>query len=170
MSDELLPAGYVRRAHGLKGSVVVRSLSDDPDRFRVGARFATDDAEHPWLTVIAAVPHHDGLLIAFDGITGRNEAEELRGTTLLIDRAARRDLDEDEFWPEDLVGLDVVDASGSPLGEVVDVVLGAAQDRVVVKTTDGGIVEVPLVAALAPEIDLEAGTIVVDPPEGLFVG
>jgi 16S rRNA processing protein RimM len=86
--------------------------------------------------------------------------------SFLIDPANRRDLDDDEFWPEQLVGLSVVDAGGTAYGDVVDIVTGAAQDRLRIQG-DVEIFEVPFVAAIVISIDVAGGVVVVDMPEGM---
>jgi 16S rRNA processing protein RimM len=165
-SDESIKIGYVRRAHGIKGAVVVRPLTDDLSRFAVGEVLDTDQGDLPTVTVDAVQQHKDGLLISFERIGDRNQSEALRGMSFLIDPANRRDLDEDEFWPEQLVGLRVVDAGGTAYGDVVDIVTGAAQDRLRIQG-DVEIFEVPFVAAIVISIDVAGGVVVVDMPEGM---
>jgi len=117
--------------------------------------------------VVEAQPHKEGLIVFLEGVADRTSAEALRGAALLIDRDERRQLGSDEFWPEDLVGLEVRDLAGADLGRVVDVIVTGVQDRLVVTCSDQQ-VEVPFVADLVPVVDVEAGYIVVDPPVGLF--
>jgi len=165
--DRIL-VGYVRRAHGIKGAVVVRPLTDDPDHRWVPGTIVMSDAEPPVAyTVISAGPHPAGILVRFEGVDDRNTAEAMRGTSFTIPVSERRDLEDGEYWPDDLVGCTVVDGSGATLGLVESVVLGAAQDRIAVRT-DHGLVEVPLVDAIVPSIDLEARTVTATPPPGLF--
>jgi 16S rRNA processing protein RimM len=116
------------------------------------------------LVVAAARPFRDrGLVVAFEGITGREAAEALRGTVLRLDEVP--ELGEGEYWPEDLIGLHARLPDGSPLGEVAAVVRGP-QDRLVIETASGSRVEVPFVSDLVS--DPEDGGIVIDPPAGLF--
>ena len=164
--NQSIKVGYVRRAHGIKGAVVVRPLTDDLSRFAVGEVLETDRGDRPTVTVDAVQRHQDGLLVSFEGIRDRNQSEALRGMSFLIDPANRRDLDDDEFWPEQLVGLSVVDAGGTAFGDVVDIVTGAAQDRLRVQG-DVEIFEVPFVAAIVTSIDVAGGVVVVDMPEGM---
>jgi 16S rRNA processing protein RimM len=160
-----IPVGYVVRAHGIKGDVLVRVLSDDPDRFVLGAVFECAGHDGP-LTVAGVRPHKTGLVLALEEVPDRTAAERLAKSTLTISAADRRLLEDGEFWPDDLVGLTAVTGDGVELGRVVDVVTGTAQDRLVVDTTGGQTVEVPFVTALVdPPGD---GSIVVRPPAGLF--
>ena len=163
-----ISVGYVRRAHGITGEVIVRDLTDNPRRFDVGQRFVTD--EHPTrsLVVRSRRSHNDGLLVGFGEVSDRNSAQGLQGVTLIISPADRRELEEGEYWPEDLHGLIAVTPGGEHLGTVTGVILGDAQDRLTVTTAAGEMVEVPFVEALVGEIHPSRGHVVVDPPEGLF--
>lgn len=166
MSEPRIVAGYIRRAHGIRGEVIVRSLSDDPDRFAVGKVLVTDEDPPRSLEITRSRSHSHGALLQFASIVDRTSAETLRGVSLTIEPAERRPLDDDEFWPDELVGFVLVDTSGVTVGTVTDVVLGDAQDRLVVLTADGATVEVPFVTAIVG--DIADGVIEVDPPEGLF--
>jgi 16S rRNA processing protein RimM len=160
--------GYVRRAHGISGAVVVRPLTDDPEhRWVPGAEVVSDAVPPAEFTVVEAIPYRDDLLVRFAEVADRTTAEALRGTSFTIDAEDRRDLDDGEFWVEDLVGCGVVDQDGESIGVIESVEFGAAQDRLAVRT-EAGRFEVPFVDAIVPEVDLERGIVVVTPPEGLF--
>ena len=167
-TDDLVTIGHVRRAHGLRGDVVVHSDSDHPERFVPGAVLYGDGDRSRPFEVARASSHSDGLLVGFAGVSDRDAAEAIRGMTLTIPLTERRSLDPDEFWLDDLIGVTAVDPAGAVLGIVTGVEFGAAQDRIVVTASDGSPVEVPFVAALVPDVSLESGRIVIDPPEGLF--
>ena len=162
----MVKVGYVRRAHGVRGAVVAQPLSDDPDRFDEGAQLATDNPSHPHLVIKTAQSHKDGLLVAFDNIDDRDEADALRGTSLFISADERRELSVDEFWPEQLEGLAVIGTDGQRYGIVIGVVDGDSQSRLQVEGR-AGVFEVPFVAALVPTVDLEAKRVIVDLPDGL---
>jgi 16S rRNA processing protein RimM len=166
--SERIAVGYVRRAHGLRGDVLIRPLSDDPNRFVVGAAFLTDESPPRSLEIIEVRPHREGVLLGLRQVSSRSAAEALRGVTFTIGPEERRRLEEDEFWPEDLEGLTVFDDSGTCLGDVTGVITGSAQDRLAVTTPGGDIVEVPFVAAIVGEVDIAGGVVRMDPPPGLF--
>ncbi len=158
MADEpRVSVGYVRRAHGIRGEVVLRPLSDHPGRFAVACRFLTDEQPARELVVAGVREHKDGFLVYFEGIVDRNAAEALQGVTLTIAAGDRRDLGDDEFWPEDLEGLIVLAPDGTHLGTVTGVILGDAQDRLVVTAQDGARVEVPFVDAIVGEVHPSLG-------------
>lgn len=145
----------------------MRVLRDETDQFVIDRVLHTDHERLSEVVVLSARPHKDGLLVTVESIVDRNQAEDLRGTSLYIDAEERRHLEDDEYWPEQLIGLKAVTTGGEWLGEVRDLVAGSAQDRLVIDTPDGDR-EVPFVAAIVVSVDLDGGCIVIDPPVGLF--
>jgi len=150
----------------VRGEVTVRTSPESEPRFVPGARLATSAGRD--LVVVRSRRHHGRLIVAFEGCTDRDAAEQLRGSELRVPAAERRELEDDEYWPEELVGIVVVDRHGNRLGWVDSVVLGEVQDRLVVATSDGRLVEVPFVDEIVADLHPSGGFAVIDPPEGLF--
>ena len=166
--------GRIGRPHGVRGEVTVEVRTDDPDlRFTPGAVLLTDPADRGPLTVAGARWHREILLLALEGpggrvIGSREEAEELRNTQLLVEVSQLPALDDpDDYYDHQLVGLTARLTGGEVLGRVVAVEHEGAA-RLVVEKADGGEVLVPFVAAIVPTVDLAAGEVVIDPPEGLL--
>ncbi|MEU8142929.1 ribosome maturation factor RimM [Nonomuraea sp. NPDC048901] len=164
-----LVVGRIGRPHGVRGDVTVEVRTDDPElRFAVGAAVATDPADRGPLVIESRRWHKGALLITFAGVTQRDTAEELRGTMLVIDSDEVTPSDDpDEFHDHQLIGLTVVTVSGEAVGEVTDV-LHHGQDLLVVRRSGQDDALIPFVRALVPEVDLEGGRLVVDPPDGLL--
>ena len=101
-----------------------------------------------------------GHQVAFVEVTSRDGAEAIRGSEVSVHE--RRDLSEREYWPEDLIGLEVRPRGGV----VVGVSHGQAQDRLVIERA-GGTFEVPFVDQLVPVVDVAAGYVSVVEIEGL---
>ena len=101
----------------------------------------------------------------------RDQADQLRGTLLLVDSDQLEDLaDPDEFRDHQLTGLTVVDPDGQPVGEVTQV-LHYGQDLLVVAGSGdraGREILIPFVSAIVQEVDLEAGRLRIAPPPGLL--
>lgn len=146
---EWVLVGRAGRPHGLDGSFVVESASEDPERFAVGARVYVDRAP---ATVVARKRAGGRLVVRLDRPVERGTALELPATEL-------PPLPEGEFYAFELVGLDVVEEGGAPLGTVTAVEPGVAND---VLELDSG-VALPLVEECVREIDRERGLIVVAP-------
>lgn len=164
-STERVLVGLIGKPYGLDGHVTVRVETDDPDRFVPGAEFPGPSGDA--LVIDDVRPADKGIHLRFEGYRTRSDAESLRGYELTIDFAERRQLEDDEFWPDELVGLRVVGTDGSTLGTVVRFVEGHAQDRLEVSTADGRRFEVPFVHDLVPTVDLKAGTLTVNAIPGL---
>jgi 16S rRNA processing protein RimM len=157
--------GKVGKPHGLDGSVVVHAETDNPERFGRGASMHLESGEE--LTIDRVRSTETTLLVSFLGVDDRDAAERLRGLTLWIDESDRRDLGVDEYWPEDLIGLEVRDPAGTTLGSIVAVDADSPQNRLTIATARGEFI-VPLVTALVPEVNQAGGYVVVEPIEGLL--
>lgn len=156
--------GLVGRAHGLSGHVIVHPETDNPRRFEPGAVVRLGDRV---LRVASSSRGEAGIRVRFEGVDDRTSAEALRGAELRIDDHDRRPLRRDEYWPDDLIGLRVLDATGQEVGTVTAVAEGPAQDRLVIAGPHGE-AEVPFVAELVPHVDVEQGLLRLGAVEGLF--
>lgn len=143
----------------------MRPLSDDPRHFDQGAELCLDDGRP---LVVAATRTHKGdrLLVKFEGVDSRDQAEQLRGA-VYAPSGEVRELELDEYWPRDLIGCDIVDPDGHTLGRVTTVVPSVGQDLLEVATPEGRAL-VPLVKAIVTTVDLESRRITVDAPPGLL--
>ena len=144
---ERVAVGRVGRAHGLDGSFVVEGASEDERWFAAGARLLAggDEAE-----VVAAKRAGGRPVIRLDRAVPR-------GTTLEVERSALPPTEEGEFYVFQLVGLEVVEEEGRPLGRVTTVTAGVAND---VLELDSGLA-LPMVEECVRRIDLESRRILV---------
>jgi 16S rRNA processing protein RimM len=92
----------------------------------------------------------------------------LRGVELMIDRDRLPEADDDEIYHADLIGLSAHDTAGHLVGTVVAVLDFGAGELLELKPADGKTILVPFNVETVPEIDLDAGRLVIDPPEGLL--
>jgi 16S rRNA processing protein RimM len=155
--ESLLAVGRVARAHGVRGRILLAPYNAQSQgllrvqRLWVGEkRFEVDRAER--------VPR--GYLIALRGITGREEAEALRGQEVRADRSELPPLEQGELYAVDLIGFLVIDSQGRTRGVVKDVEEAGAQD--LLRLEDGTLVPLALVREVGER------RVVVDAPEGLF--
>lgn len=167
----LLQVGRIGRAHGIRGEVTVNPLTDDPkSRFAVGSELQTDSPTRPVMVVSGARQSGPVQVVGFESVVDRNTAETLRGIGLFVDaQMLPEPADEDEFYDHQLIGLTVHHfGSGELLGEIVDVLHPPAAPVLVVTRPDGTEELVPFVGAIVPEVDIAAGNLTVDPPDGMF--
>jgi 16S rRNA processing protein RimM len=145
------------RPNGLDGFLGLYVASDDLAHFQPGSVVHVEDRPY---TVRAVRRGKKGHQVAFEEVTDREGAERIRGNDVFVEQ--RRALTDGEYWPEDLVGLEVRPGGGV----VVGVSLGTAQDRLVVQRGHARF-EVPFVDELVPRVDLEGGFVEVVEIEGL---
>lgn len=154
--------GRVIKSHGIKGEVVVESTTDDPDiRFALGeVLHGKQGSKSHELTIDAVRVHQGRLLIKFEEIPDRTAADSLRGTKFWAEPL--EDDEDDGFYDHELIGLRVIH-NGEEIGEVTGVTHTPAQTLL-----EMGDTLIPFVEAIVPEVDLEAGTCTITPPEGLL--
>ncbi|MFV0645714.1 MAG: ribosome maturation factor RimM [Sphingomonadaceae bacterium] len=122
--DSSVTLAAITGAHGVTGEVRLKLFADRAESLRPHSSF--NDGT---LTLQNIRPDNKGGAIArFVEITNRNDAEQWRGTALTVPRTALPSLDDGEFYLADLVGLEVVSASGSSVGTVIGVENFGASD------------------------------------------
>lgn len=151
----LLEVGRIVKAHGIRGDVIVELTTTRTERLAPGTVLASDAGS---FTVERASPHQGKWIVAFAEVPDRTAAERLRGTKLRAEPVAG---DDGELWIHELIGAAVVDVDGQPVGEVTAVQANPASDLLVL--ADGHLVPLTFVVRRDPD-----GTVVIDPPAGLF--
>lgn len=151
-----LEVGRVVSAHALSGEVVVAPVTDRDERFAPGSTLYS--ASHGDLEIARSRRHKGGWLVQFAGIDDRSAAEAMRGVVLLADGVEGPP--ESGYWVHELIGSAVVDTADRPVGTVVSVQDNPAHDLLVLDS--GALVPVVFV------VEQRAGTVIVDPPDGLF--
>jgi 16S rRNA processing protein RimM len=175
LSLEYYLVGRVRRAHGLRGELVIETLTDGPDAiFAAGRRVFVGTSEgDPMpdlgeLRILRSSPFKGGLIVAFEGIHDRTAADGWRDRTLLVPENEVEPPSEDEIFIHDLVGMHVDLVGGDRLGEVVEV-FELPQGLVFeVNRAAGKPVMLPFNEQTVLEVDSSRRVIVVDPIEGLL--
>ena len=170
MADGRIAVGVIRKPHGVRGEASVEPWTDSADRFAeldAVTLVAPDESSTRDVRVESTRVHAGRALVKFAGIDTPEEVQTLGGWTVEIPEDQARDLEEDEYFLHDLVGLTLFDAGGKERGVVTDVVEGGGGLLLIVKRADGKQFELPFAAALCTEIDLRGKRMVVSLPEGL---
>lgn len=164
---DLVLLGVVTGVRGLKGDLRIKSFTADPaDLAAYGPLW--DKAGKISYRVRITGEAKGQLIARVKGIGDRTQAEALKGLELHIPRSALPEPDDDEFYHSDLVGLQAVSTSGEVLGTVSAVEdFGAGDILEVAGGPYKGLV-VPFTKEVVPMVDLAAGRLTVDPPDGLL--
>jgi 16S rRNA processing protein RimM len=160
--------GRVTRAHGVHGEVAVLPLSIVESRFQPGSRLFLGESDARPVTVRTARPHRDRLIVAFEEVGDRTEAEALRAEYLFVPAEAAPELPQGEYWPHQLVGCAVVTDHGTLLGEVREVIHTAAND-VWLAGAGSREVLIPALRDVVTSVDLKERRIVVREIAGLTI-
>ena len=161
-----LVVGYVSRAHGTAGELAVRTFDaasealDDVERLVLRSREGVERE----FAVIGSRPASREVLLTLASVDGRSAAEALRGSTVLVYRADLAPPAEGEFFQGDLVGLRALSPEGQPLGTVEEVWNAGPVPTLVIRGETGELL-VPFADDFVPQVDLEAGVILVRPLE-----
>jgi 16S rRNA processing protein RimM len=160
--------GRVARAHGVRGDLVIFSLTDEQEsRFKTGNHVLLENGTDLEISAIAS--HSGSFIVHFKGIDDRNSAENLKGQDLLIEiNENDRPANPESYFDRQLIGLKVKLLNGSDSGVIKDVLHPPAQDLLVLDHPEYGEVLIPFVKAIVPEVNLEQGFVVIDPPAGLL--
>ncbi len=153
--------------HGVKGAVRVKAHCAKP--MDLGAYGPlTADPGGGRLTVASLRPAKGVLIVQFQEIDHRDAAEALKGARLYIDRSRLPPPDEDEFYHTDLIGLEAVDEAGRHYGRVTAIHDFGAGPLLEIRPDAGASQLLPFTRETVPVMAIDAGHLVIDPPEGLF--
>jgi 16S rRNA processing protein RimM len=167
VSDKIC-VGAIAGAFGVRGEVRLKSFTAIPEDIAQYTPLETEDGTRSF-TVKITRQINNGLAARLSGVTTKEAADALRGTQLFVPRDRLPSLPDDEFYHADLIGLDVTDTGGAPLGRVLAVLNNGADDLLELSAPgQKQTVLLPFTKAIVPTVDLAQRRIVADPPEGLF--
>ena len=162
---KLIVVGAILGAHGVRGEVRLRSFTEESDAI---ARYGPlTDTDGRCFEIVSLKPAKDAFVARLRGVDTRDAAERLKGLELRVPRE-RLPHEEGAWYHADLAGLQVFDASGVRIGSVTAVRNYGAGDLIEIERPDRTTALVPFTDAFVPQVDVEAGRLVIDPPEGLL--
>ena len=159
--------GAFAGSFGVSGEVRLKSFCAEPEAIASYGALFTEDGSRSFVLKLTR-PVAGGLGARVTGITTMEQAEALKGLSLFVDRSKLPNLPDDEYYHSDLIGLEARDTGGSLLGTVSAVHNHGAGD--LLEISGAGRKQallLPFTLAVVPTVDLSAGRVVVDPPEGL---
>jgi 16S rRNA processing protein RimM len=169
-----LAVGLLKKAHGVKGDVLVLPTTDAPEQVFVPGRvLALMDRQGKLggteVTVVKARDYHRAWLLHFKGIETREGIEALKGgpaLAILIGEA--RPLAADEFYLHELVGMAVMLKDKTPVGTAHSVYEAPQGQLIGVRSEAGKEHLIPLNPEMVRRVDREKRTITITPPDGLL--
>ena len=165
---ERVVVGIVRRTRGVHGELVIESQTDVPDRFHQlkEAVLVTGTTEQR-VTIERARYVRNEVWVTLAEVTQREEAQELRGSTLEVELSSRPKLPAGEYYYDELMGMTVFDTDAVQIGTLTQVYPRGGQDVYGIETEFGEAL-VPATGAIVVSVDVDQKKMVIDPPEGLL--
>ena len=166
-ADDLIVVGAIAGAYGVRGEVRVKSFCADPQDIEGYAPLTDKDGKAYTLALLR--PTKNAWIARVAEVETKEQADALKGTQLFARRDQLPALPDDEFYHTDLIGLEVFDTGGTPLGKVKAVLNHGASDLLELHVPGASAtVLLPFTQAAVPTVDLTSGRIIADPPDGLF--
>jgi len=158
--------GAFSGSYGVRGEVRLKSFCADPETIADYSPLTSEDGKHSYaLTITRSIKN--ALVAKVGGITSKEQADALKGIRLFARRDQLPALPDDEFYHADLIGLTVLDTGGTVLGKVHAVQNHGAGDLLEIMPQAGGnTILLPFTRKVVPTVDLTAGRIIADPPDG----
>ena len=168
MSDQFIPLGKLVATHGIAGWLKLKTNNPQSAALGSGRQIVLEIEGARSLQILESSKIHKGhLLVKLQGASDINFAKTWVGATLLV---AEQDLDQPqpgEYYYYQAMGLEVFTTRGKRLGKVTRIWLKEGGDLYVV-TDAAKEYLVPAVKEVVEKIDLAAGRMIINPPEGLL--
>lgn len=171
MKDKLILLGSCSKAHGIKGGFSAHLINQHDSSLEKGTSVVlkpkTKSSSIPVEGdefKISSISFGNKCIIYFEGIDDRNSVEAMIPFEIHINRSELPELEDGNYYIEDLVGLKVLNGKGEQVGKVKTYFDNGAQTVLVVKK-DKGVVELPFIEQFFPELNIEEGHITMNEPE-----
>lgn len=167
--DNLLQVGAILDTHGLKGEVKVFPTTDDPARYDdlQEVELLTKENKYIHLEVERVRYFKNLVIVKFKNYDNINDIEQYKKCNLYVTREHAVELDENEYFVADLIGLTAKSDEGETLGKVADVLSTGANDVYVIKNESGEELLVPAIHECVQKVDVEAGYMILHLLPGL---
>lgn len=159
LEENSVCVGVVTGAHGIKGFVKIKPFVEDVDCFSKET-FVFSPGYVP-IKIKVKSASEKGIMAEIQGVTTRNQAEDLKGVEIYVSKDSFEETEEDEFYYFDLIGLTAKTVSGAIIGDVVAVDNYGAQDILFIQNEEGQEILIPFIDDAVPEVDLENKILIV---------
>lgn len=164
---DLVCVGAMAGSYGVSGEMRLKSFCVEPEAIASYGPLYTEDGARSFQVTLTR-PVAGGLGARVSGVTTKEQADALKGTSLFVDRARLPKLPDDEYYYSDLIGLAAHDTGGKLVGLVTAVHNHGAGDLLEVQSEGHKQpLLLPFTLAVVPTVDLAARRIIIDLPEGL---
>jgi len=167
--EQLLQVGVITQTHGVHGEVKVFPTTDDPERFLdLEYVFLDTGREKKKLTIQSVKFFKQFVILKFKGINNINDIEKYKRCPLLVDRENAVELEEDEYFIADMIGMNVFTEDGEIFGTLKDVIETGANDVYIINSKKHGEVLIPAIKECILDVNVKESRMLVHLMEGLI--
>ena len=167
--EDLLKVGVITTTHGVRGEVKVYPTTDEPERFLELDYVLLDTGRELRKLEIKNVKFFKNLVILkFKGVDTINAIDKYKGGDLWIPPKEGQELEEDEYYIADLLGMSVVLEDGQEFGTLKDVMETGANDVYIIDSAEHGEVLLPAIKECILDVDLEKNVMTIHLMKGLI--
>jgi len=167
--EQLLQVGVITQTHGVHGEVKVFPTTDDPERFLdLEYVFLDTGREKKKLTIQSVKFFKQFVILKFKGINNINDIEKYKRCSLLVDRENAVELEEDEYFIADMIGMNVLTEDGELFGTLKDVIETGANDVYIINSKKHGEVLIPAIKECILDVNVKESRMLVHLMEGLI--
>ncbi len=149
-----LVVGKLRRAHGVRGEMIMEVMTDFPERLSKGKQVFLGE-QRQTVTIRGKRNHAEGMLIAFEGYETPESMAGLRNQLVYVRSREIPRLEEGEYYHHQLIGLQVVSVDGRSIGIVEDILQTGAHDVLLARSETGAEILIPTADPFIANIDLD---------------
>ncbi len=164
---EYLVVGFLRRAHGVRGEMVMEVHTDFPERLKAKTKVFVGDKRQPMM-IAATRFHQEGLLVKFKDLDKPEDAARYRNQLVYVTAADRPPLPKGQFYHHELIGFDVADEEKGSIGKLTEIMQTGANDVYVVTRPDGSEILLPVIPSVVLDIEADRRLIRVHLLDGLI--
>jgi len=164
-----LAVGKLRHAHGVHGEMLMEIWTDFPERLQPGTILYLESGVDQ-LRLVKRRMHQQGMLMTFEGFTSPEQVGQLRNQVLFVKSTDRPALAKGEYYHHQLIGLNITSDSGTNIGIVTGILETGASDVLVVRSSSGADILIPIVDEFIRHVDLERQEITVHLIPGMLAG
>ena len=166
--EQFLQVGVISSTHGIRGEVKVFPTTDEPARFKKLKKVLLDTGKERIELEIQSVKFFKQFVIVkFRGIDNINDIEKYKGKSLMVPREDAVQLEEDEYYIADLIGMEVY-TDGGRFGTLKDVMETGANEVYIIDSDEHGEVLVPAIHDCILDVDVEKQTMKIRLMDGLI--
>lgn len=167
-NKDFISIGKITNFFGIKGEAKV-GYSNESQLKNAKKVYLLDDISKKELTIQNLRFHKNFAIVKFSEIDNINDLIQFKGQRIFISKQqALKQLDNNEYLIQDLIGCSVLNEKGEKLGSVVDISTNSSQDLLNIKNLIGQVSLVPFVEEFFPLVDIENKKIIIKPIEGLL--